>query len=199
MEQASPETEKIPELKFAHLAPEVWDALGKLQRTGWVKRGVVNPESIQAHTISSRNIASSLDGLSPKEKGELLDMLEIHDWPEAINGDEVILSYDEEKLKLLKGAKFEKEKLAMNSICEKLGEKGKEIMNLWLRFEASSDEIASLAKQIDMYQAIEKSLEYEKAQGIPLFMEFLEYDRKRIIHPILLEKIKKLEEEFRSK
>ena len=117
---------------------------------------------------------------------------------EAINGDEVILSYDEKELELLSKNKFEKERQAMNFICEKLGEKGKEIMNLWLRFETSSDEMASLAQQISMYQAIEKSLEYEKAQGIPLFTEFLEYDRKRITHPILLEKIKKLEEEFAS-
>lgn len=194
-----PTVEKSSELRFAHLAPDVWDALGKLERTGWVKRGVKNPESVQEHTIALRDIASSMVGLTDTEKQELLNMLEVHDWPEAINGDEVILSYDEEKLKLLKEAKFEKEKMAMNSICEKLGEKGKEIMDLWLRFETSNDEVASFGHQIDMYQRIEKALEYEKAQDIPLFTEFLEYDRKRITHPILLEKIKELEEEFKNK
>ena len=196
--ESIPTKEKVPDLRFANLAPEVWNALGELKRTGWVNRGVANPESVQEHTIALRNIAASLDGLSEQEKEGLLDMLEIHDWPEAIHGDEVILSTDENELKSLKATKFEKEKMALAQICERLGEDGKEIMGLWLRFETSSDEAASLAKQLDKYQAIEKVLEYEKAQGIPLFKEFLDYSRKSITHPILLKKLEKLEEEFEN-
>lgn len=197
MEQ-TPKQEKSPELKFAHLAPEVWKNLGELPRTGWVNRGVKNPESVQEHTIALRNIAASLEGLTEQEKEGLLDMLEVHDWPEAIHGDEVILSVDKDKLESRKAKKFEKEQMALALICDALGDKGKEIMDLWLRFETSSDVAALFAKQLDKYQAVEKALEYEKEQGIPLFKEFLEYSRKDISHPILLERIQKLETEFES-
>ncbi len=190
--------EQKTELKFAQFAPDVWKTLSELKRTGWIKRGVANPESVQEHTIALINIAASFDELSEKEKDGLLDMLEVHDWPEAIHGDEIIYSHNENELKSLKAAKFENEKIALRSICENLGEKGKEIMVLWLRFETSSDESASLARQIDKYQAIEKALEYEKAQKIPLFNEFLDYARKDITHPILLKKILKLEKEFEN-
>ncbi len=184
------------DLKYADIAPDVWNALGELKRTGWVTRGVSNPESVQEHTVTLRNIAATLEGLSEQEKSELLDMLEVHDWPEAIHGDEVIVTPDEEKRKTLKAAKSEKEKAALSSICSKLGEKGKEIMDLWLRYESSQDELAILARQLDKYQAIEKALEYEKSQGMPLFREFLDYAGPGITHPLLLEKIQKLEREY---
>lgn len=187
------ETNKIPDLQFAHIAPEVWEALRKLPRTGWVKRGVENPESVQAHTIALREIAHSLKSLSETEKKELVDMLEVHDWPEAIHGDQVIVTHDEEERKSLKADKFEQEHQILISICKGLGADGATILNLWLRFETSDDELATLGRQIDKYQAIEKALEYEKSQGIPLFKEFLEYARKDINHPLLLEKIKRLE------
>lgn len=194
-----PAKEKIPELKFADVAPNVWKALGELKRTGWVNRGVEIPESVQEHTVALINLATSMEGLTEQEKDELVDMLEVHDWPEAIHGDEVILSVDENELKSLKAIKFEKEQRALASICKGLGEKGKEIMDLWIRFETSSDDAALFAKQLDKYQAIEKALEYEKAQNIPLFKEFLDYSRKSIIHPLLLGKIEKLEREFENK
>lgn len=194
--ETTPTPEKTPELKFVHLAPDVWNALGELKRTGWIDRGVANPESVQEHTISLRNIAATLEGLSDEDKENLLDMLEVHDWPEAIHGDEVILSTDEEELRNLKATKFEKEKFALASICEKLGEKGKEIMDLWMRFEGSEDETASLARQLDKYQAIEKAFEFEKEQNIPLFREFLDYSRSKITHPVLVEMLKKLEEAY---
>lgn len=192
-------TEHIPDLKFAHLAPDVWQGLHELKRTGWLNRGMPDTESVQDHIIALRNLAYSLPNLTLEEKGEIMDMLEVHDWPEAIHGDEVILSTNEDELESLHATKFEKEQFALASICEKIGEEGKKIMELWLRFENSQDEISSLARQLDKYQAIEKALEYEKIYNIPLFREFLDYSRKKITHPILLEKIHNLEQEFENK
>lgn len=188
-----------PELKYAHLAPDVWHALGELKRTGWVKRGIKNPETVQEHTTALLRIAASLQGLSDEEKDGLLDMLEIHDWPEVIHGDEQLLFKDEEQFKKGRAAKFENEQRAMMSICEKLGEEGgAKVMALWLRYANSQDPAASLARQIDKYQSVEKAMEYETAQGIPLFREFdyYEWERDRIIHPMLLDRLKKLDTEF---
>lgn len=181
METTPAKKVKVPELKFAHLAPDVWNALYDLKRTGWVNRGVENPESVQEHIISLRNIASDIEELTAKERDGLLDMLEVHDWPEAIHRDEVILTLNEEELKSLKGKKFESEKAALSTICEKLGEDGKTIMDLCLRFETSQDESASFARQLDKYQAIEKALEYDKLQGKSLFKEFLDHATASLI------------------
>ena len=119
------------ELKYAHLSPETWEALAKLQRTGWVMRGIENPESVQEHTLALIELGKKLapEDLSPAEKEDLLAMLEIHDWPEAIKGDPVILNAHEEEGKKLKAEKFIGEKEAMTEICGKMGEVGKEVLN----------------------------------------------------------------------
>lgn len=190
--------EVTPTLKFAHLAPDVWQALGDLKRTGLVKRGVANPETVQEHTLSLLRIATSLNGLSDEEKDGLLEMLEVHDWPEVIHGDEQLLFKNEEQFQSGRAVKFENERRAMVTICEKLGGGGESIMALWLRYANSQDPAASLARQIDKYQSVEKALEYERAQDIPLFREFdyYEWERNRITHPLLLDKMKKLDSEY---
>ncbi|MFZ2187781.1 MAG: HD domain-containing protein [Candidatus Moraniibacteriota bacterium] len=195
-EMPSAEIKSVPDFRFAHIAPKTWDALAKLLRTGWVKRGVKNPESVQEHTISLRNIAASIETFSENDKEDLLDMLEVHDWPEAIHGDQVIVTDNEEEKMSLKAIKFKQEHQALIGICSNLGVEGTAILNLWLRFETADDEVAMFARQLDKYQAIEKAMEYEEAQAIPLFKEFLDYARKSISHPILLEKIKKLESDW---
>ncbi len=189
--------EKPIELKYAPLAPEVWNALGDLKRTGWVNRGVENPESVQEHIVSLLELARSFEELlSAEERDGLLDMLEVHDWPEAIVGDQVILTFDETEFRTLKADKFEKEKSALAVLCKELDKKGQEIIDLFVRFETSDDPAASFGRQLDKYQAIEKALEYERFQNIPLFKEFLDYSRPKITHPILLKKIQELEEIF---
>lgn len=196
MEKLSLTIEKCPELRFAHLAPDTWTALGSLPRTGWVNRGVANPETVQDHIITLREIAFHLGDVPNIDRGTLLDMLEIHDWPEAIHGDQVIFTNNEIEKASLEATKFEREYQALVDICSRLGEEGDKIISLWLRFENSHDETASFARQLDKYQAIEKALEYEKDQGIPLFKEFLDYSRKNINHQVLLKKVAGLEAEW---
>jgi 5'-deoxynucleotidase YfbR-like HD superfamily hydrolase len=190
------EKENTVALKFAHLAPEIWEGLAGVPRTGWVDRKVKNPETVQQHTISLKQLAQELseklEDFSEEEKEELLDMLEIHDWSEAIDGDEVIYTFDEQEKKTKKELKFIREKQTMTNICEHLGEVGEKIMALWMRFETSQDKVASFARQLDKHQAIEKAAEYEAAQGIPLFREFYEYSQKDVFHPLLLERLEKL-------
>jgi 5'-deoxynucleotidase YfbR-like HD superfamily hydrolase len=190
------EIKNIKELRFAHLAPEIWEKLGQIPRTGWVTRGVENPETVQEHTISLRILANEISGsidFTDEEKNELLDMLEIHDWPESITGDEVILmDGSEDKLKA-KEEKKKREDDVMIKIVKEMGEEGKIIYELWDRFESSDDKVSDLARQLDKYQAVEKALEYEKKAGILLFKEFRDYANKYITHPILIERMKGLE------
>lgn len=179
-------------LKFEKIAPHVYAALHALERTGWVRRGVENPETVKEHTEALIVLAQSLmEMLTPEETDGLFDMLEVHDWPEAIHGDEVILELEPEKRTPLKDLKFENEKRALEHMCADLPN-GAEILRLWLRFETSPDAAAAFARQLDKYQAVEKAFEYEEAQGIALFEQFRAYSLNFIDHPLLLERIEAL-------
>jgi putative hydrolase of HD superfamily len=179
-------------LKLEKIAPEVYESLHELKRTGWVERGVENPESVKEHTESLVALAYELSELlTEEEKNGLVEMLEVHDWPEAIHGDEVILELNPDDRKALKEAKFENEKNALKTICSDLPN-GDEIMDLWLRFETSDDPASVFGRELDKYQAVEKALEFEEDQGIKLFDEFLTYSINFIHHPVLLDRIEAL-------
>jgi 5'-deoxynucleotidase YfbR-like HD superfamily hydrolase len=162
---------------------------------------VENPETVQEHTVALKVLASSILDLltefAAKDKEDLLEILEVHDWPESIIGDEVNLTNDPEERKRLKEDKFRRERDAMVKITKNLGSVGENILNLWLRFETPDDLVASLARQLDKYQSIEKAFEYEKAQGIPLFKEFRDYYLKDITHPVLVQRMAGLSEKER--
>ena len=185
-------------LKLGGIAPKIYQSLQDLKRTGWVMRGVDNPESVKEHTQALIALAQELSPLlSEDEKDGLLQMLEIHDWPEAVHGDEVILELRPDERKALQDVKFANEQNALASICAELPN-GDEIMSLWLRFENSDDPAAVFGRQLDKYQALEKSLEYEQAQGIKLFDEFLTYTINFIHHPVLLKRIEDLKIKWKS-
>ncbi len=187
------------ELKYSAIAPEVIKSLQALKRTGWVRRGVKNPESVQEHTVALRNLViSEIDSLSEfslTEKGEILDMLEIHDWPESDPdiGDIVIMKTDTDK-EILKKEKSRRELEAMHRICEKLGDKGKRILELWIKFENNQDPISSFAHQVDKLQAMEKAFEYEASGETVSTEDFISHDKEKIVHPILVKRLQILKD-----
>ena len=179
--------------KLRTIAPEIYEALDALKRTGWVENDVANPESAKEHTDALIALAQELiDQLTEEEKDGLLEMLEVHDWPEAVHGDEVILAEHPEEEKTRTEIKFENEKKALEEICAGLPQ-GDDIMRVWMRFETSTDPAAVFARELDKYQALEKAFEYEEEQGIALFDEFLVYTQNYIQHPVLLQRMKNLQ------
>lgn len=179
-------------LKLEAAAPHVYELLHAVERTGWVEKGVKNPETVKEHTEALLQLADEmLEYLTPQETDGLLEMLEVHDWPEALHGDEVILELNLDDRKALKDIKFKNEERALEELCKDLPNR-QEIIDLWHRFELSDDPAAVFARQLDKYQAVEKAWEYEQAQGILLFQEFLTYSINFINHPVLLERIERL-------
>ncbi len=180
-------------LKYEKIAPDVYAALASTERTGWVQHGVVRPETVKDHTLALLALADELAPLlKDVDATELKTMLEIHDWPEAICGDEVLLDAGQNDYDSLQKLKFEREKSAMEKICKSLNSSD-DLFLLWLRFETSTDEVADLARQLDKYQAVEQAYNYQKEQGINLFDEFKAYSIKYISHPVLLDRLKSLE------
>ena len=55
-------------LRLEKTAPEVYEALHKLKRTGWVQRGVENPESVKEHTEALENLLMNLQNYWTKKR-----------------------------------------------------------------------------------------------------------------------------------
>lgn len=183
---------KSLELRFARFAPKIWQKLAEISRTGWVKRGILEPETVQEHIISLLKLISTFSHLDENKKREIREMLEVHDWPEALVGDIVTYSNDPEERKRLLKEKEMLERDAMKKICEAIGEEGGTIFALWERFENSMDDLAVFARELDKYQAVEKAAEYQTIHNIPILDEFRNYAIQFIKNPIILERMKKL-------
>lgn len=161
----------------------VINRLYEIPRTGWVDRGVKNPETVGEHTDCLVMIAIEA---FPGMKG-LYKMLKIHDWPEAGEkvGDRRVDTFCPKDHRITKEEKRILEYKAMTDICSNLGRSGKTIMNLWLEFEEKKTDRAKIAYQIDKLQAILKALEYQR-DGEPVkAQEFIDYQGNDIQHPVL--------------
>ncbi|MBI5622115.1 HD domain-containing protein [Candidatus Falkowbacteria bacterium] len=176
----------IAEKQFDNAAAVV-AGLYTIPRTGWVQRGVDNPESVGQHTDAlvtlARELGPQIAGLDQKK---LERMLQIHDWPEALVGDQVAFSSTE------KQQKFLVERAAMQKICAALGDEGAEIMNLWLEYTDGQTGEASIAKQLDKLQALMQATTYERAGQTVRARDFVHY-RAMITHPLLRQMLAELE------
>lgn len=187
----------ITTLQFESAAPHVYEALDRIPRTGWVRRGVKVPETVKEHTVDLIRLVGDLSPfLTPAELDGLDLMLEVHDWPEVINGDQVVVELDYKKRAALLADKFEQEKLAMETLCEPLPD-GQMYLDLWLRMENSDDPAAQIGRQLDKYQPLERALGYELALGIPMFQGFVAYAKHFIYHPQLVQRMTVLETQWR--
>jgi len=190
--------EKAYPLRFDGLAPEVVDKLKVLPRTGWVQWGIDEPETVYEHIRAVRLLAFEYKdalGLPDDELRDLLDILEVHDWPEALVGDGVILG-DETNVDKIRAYKQSRELEAMQTICESL-EEGAYILSLYERYMRSTDRVAQLAKQIEKLQAVLLAAEYEKQyEKEGLTQEFVHYTRDLIHDSFLQEEMEKIAHHF---
>ena len=181
-----------------HYAPQfehVIQALDTLQRTGWVQWKIRNPETVWEHILAVRKLAISYKdklGLNDTEFRDLLDMIEIHDWPEALVGDGVILG-DEQDVEKLRIEKKKREMEAMKKICSDTIE-GSEILDLYVRYSNGGDKVARLVKQLEKLQAVFKASEYERTQAKHgLTAEFMHYTQDLIFDSFLTAEFKNIE------
>lgn len=179
--------ERTYPMQFGGDAPVVIAKLKELPRTGWVQWGIPNPETVYGHICAIRVLAVEYKvklKLSDDELQDLLNILEIHDWPEALVGDGVILG-DEVDVDTRRVYKESREMEAMENICESL-DTGSDILSLYKRYANGSDRIAKLAKQIEKLQAVQKAAEYEKKYNKTGLTKEFKYYTKDLIHESFL-------------
>ena len=180
-------------LRYESEASEIYAKLKLIPRTGWAMRGVSNPETVYDHTVSLVLLAKSMASeitLSDSELDDLTHILEIHDWAEAIVGDEYVPNENRKQYAEHKQLKAVRERVALKELISNKDYRD-EVLALFDRYENNTDPIASLAKQIDKYQALELALIYEQEQGVLLFDEFYEYYKRDwpFSHPAKLKRI----------
>lgn len=189
-------------LRYEQTASHIYDKLKNIPRTGWVMRGVKNPETVYDHTVELVSLASTIANemqLSVSETDDLEHIVEIHDWAEAITGDLFLQNTDQTQYQTNKLNKAREELAAMKLLLENQLYKT-EVMAMFNRYEASSDEIAKIAKELDKYQSLEQALYYEQTQKIPLFDEFLDYYKRDwpFFSKVIIDRINQLEVAHRS-
>ena len=131
------------------------------KRTGWVLRGVPNPESIADHMyrMSLMSMIASFSN-GALDTNRCIKLALVHDLAEAKVGD--ITPHcgvsDEEKYRL--------ELQTMEQISDMLGGNmgGDEILALWKEYEEGTTEEAKLLKDLDKIEMILQAQEYE-AEG----------------------------------
>lgn len=184
-------------LRYEDTAEHIYSKLKDIPRTGWVMRDVSNPETVYDHTVSLIQLAAEVGteaNLTTDQIDDLKHILEVHDWAEALAGDEFIednqnkISYEEKKQ-----IKAERELKALAELLQGQAYEV-EVLRLFKRYETGADTIAKLAKELDKYQALELALHYEQQQGIALFEEFYTYYKRDwpFSHPVILKRIESL-------
>ena len=139
--------------------------LQRLQRTGWVRAGIRDPERVSGHMFRMGVMAMLLEDEAAESNENILGgsaviVSIVHDMAECIVGD--IVPSDP----ITPKEKHEKEVAAMKSLVTDLPcpTHKKEIFNAFWRYEQQSpeDKEARLTKDLDRFDMVVQAMEYEE-------------------------------------
>lgn len=154
----------------------------KIKRSGWVREGVVNPESVAEHSFRLITIAMLLAPILHLDQDKLIKMAILHDIAEVKTGDIVVERWGKVDL----SGKKNKEKLEMQGI-EKMFSKHpqkEEYIAIFHEMIKQKTELSKLFKQLDKLEMVLQAYEYEQEQKKDL-SEFFVDAKVYIIHPFL--------------
>lgn len=150
--------------------------LKKIQRTGWVLKGVKDVESVAEHSWRVAVMVLLFSKTYRLDENRLIKMALIHDLGEIIIGD-----IKWESGKRIVGSQLQKhrdEEKAIRKIFED-NPSFKEYVELWQEFNEQKTKASRLVKQLDKLEMIIQAFEYQK-EGYPSewFNEFWENGEK---------------------
>ena len=193
--------------------------LKKTRRTGWVLRGVKDPESIADHTFRMALMA----WVFAKDKGldcaKVIKMALIHDLCEVYAGDmtphdeQVDQGLDSDKSifnKWPRRSKKEKEETAqkkyrkeargLEKIVSDLPEDlQKEIKELWLEYEEGVTKEGRFLRQLDRVENVLQASEYQTEDRNLAMGSFWEQIRELVDDPDLVEFVRVVDSHFYKK
>lgn len=143
--------------------------LKRTPRTGWTLRGVVDPESVAAHSFGvgfvSLILAQTID--SSFDLGKLLAMAALHDLPEGLTTD---IPAPASRL-MPPGSKLQMERKAMAVILDEVSF-GPDWMTLWEELHARETAESRLVQDADKLEMYVQAIAYEESSGNRRLSEF---------------------------
>lgn len=171
--------------------------LKEVKRTGWVLKGIKEPESIADHNFRVTIMAMILCDMYPKlNKSKVLELSLTHDWGTIALGD-IISEHGKEPVGD-KSAKHGDERNVTIALVKELDKDGRRYVNLWDEYDQQKTKESKFLKQIEKLEMTLQAYEYQKA-GYPagVLNEFWEnaeeYLKGKELEPIFrqLQKIRK--------
>lgn len=176
---------------------DVRAGIDAMPRTGWVRRGVENPESVGLHTDEMKALGREVAAEIPElDVDRLVNILEVHDWPEFVTGDIITSDLPEEERRRMKAHKYEVELAVMERLCARL-DGGAELLELWHEYESGTSPEADIARQLDKLQVVAKAVEYQDLGQPSTPRDFYNSSRPFVTHPVLLQRLGELEKRIK--
>lgn len=140
------------------------------RRTGWVLRGVDDPESVADHTWGTATLCllyadhESVDDEVDRRKA--VEMALVHDLAEARTGD-VPTRAEQGRERVSEAEKERAEREAMGELLAPFGlesaeNNGHELRSLWEEYEARETSTARFVKDVDLLENCLQALKYER-------------------------------------
>ena len=152
--------------------------LKRLKRTGWVRIGVKDAESVADHSFRTALLCMLLTKNRKINHQKIVEMAIIHDLGETATSD---IRYEEgNKIIASEKAKEKIEEDILKTLFKPL-EDGKYYLNLWYEFRDQKTVEAKLLKQIEKIEMALQATEY-KEMGLPkkLTEEFYDNAKKYV-------------------
>jgi len=129
--------------------------LKEIKRTGWVERGIPDPESVAAHSFAVALLASVLAELRGLSVSEAVLMALIHDLPESATGDLT------PEMKAEFAGLEEAELRVIRELAKEFPEPvASRLLEAWKRYRDGSDPVARLVRNLDKFETGLQALEY---------------------------------------
>ncbi|MDP4009067.1 MAG: HD domain-containing protein [bacterium] len=193
---------------FLHIS-----TLNSTPRTGWLWRGVKNPETIAEHCFRTAFFAWVLGSKTNLGQEKLLPMVLTHELCEVYAGDmtpyydiapedgqekqEMLrrwIRLSQKEKKSLSKKKFEIEKEGMEKVIGPLSARLRaRIMSHWLEYETNALQGGSFVYQIDKIEALLQAIEYFGPQNKTFLVGWWESIEEVASHPVLLKFLKTIE------
>lgn len=139
--------------------------LKRIRRTGWVVRGIPEPESIADHSYRAALLGYFLAMERGFNAGKVVGMLLVHDIGESLIGD--ITPEGEMFME-----KTDAEEKAVKFMAERV--RNVEIYELWREFNYGKSPEAKLAREVDKAEMAYQAMEYSE-MGFPIYEDMLKY------------------------
>ena len=156
--------------------------LKRVQRTGWVRDGVKDAESVADHSYGVTFLAMTLAKKLKCNELKMIKMALVHDLGEAIVGD-IVHGRGKKPNDKIRNNKINAEEKALKNMLLKTNYK--EYYSLWQEYEKQTTKEAIILKQIDKIEMAMQAYEYEKETGLNL-QEYFDYTQIHLTHPELI-------------